>query len=489
MNSTNFQRHSFKTRAINGILWSAIDRLSQQGALLFFNIILARLLMPEDFGVIGMLSIFIVISQSFVDSGMGAGLIQKNNRSEIDFSTVFVFNFCVSIVIYIILFFLSPLIADFFNRHELIIITRVLGLNIIINSLAIVQRSILTIELNFKKFSKVNLISLIISGICAVYFAKLGYGVWALVIQNLVMSTVSVLLFWLNSTWGFSIKFSLRSFKQLFSFGSNLLIAGLYSTSLNEVYNVTIGKYYSAQLLGYYTNAKKISDITSDMVSSILLQVTFPILATLQNDKERLVEIYKRLIRTTTFLILPLMTLIALLADPIIRLLLTDKWESSIPLLQLLCFARIVTPISVVNLNILKAIGRSDLFLKVDLVKFPFIITILIFTIPFGLTAILIGSVFTSVIAFFINTYIPGKLYGYGAFEQLKDMFPVFLSTIFMAITVFFITYFIDNNILKLLFGGITGLFSYLTLSYLLKINELDEFILLFKDVNRKKKP
>ena len=478
--------NSLKEKATKGMLWSAVDRFAAQGAQFIISIVLARLLMPEDFGLIGMLTIFIAISQSFVDSGMGSGLIQKKNRTDIDFSTVFIFNIGVSLLFYLILFLSAPLIANFYDRPELIILTRVLGLNIIINSLAIVQRSRLSINIDFKTFAKVNTLSIFLSGAIAIGIAYKGFGVWALVAQNLLNAGISVILFWWFGKWTASLKFSSNSFKQLFSYGSKLLIASLYSRSLNEIYNAVIGRVYSAESLGFYTNAKKLSEATSQTVTSILQQVTFPILSSLQDDKERLVSVYSRLIRMTAFFIIPLMTLFALLADPFIRLLLTDKWEAAIPLLQWLCFARIVTPISIVNMNILNAVGRSDLFLKVDLSKLPIIVIALIITIPLGVKAMVIGSVVTSLISFFINAYMPGKLFGYGAVGQLRDLFPVIVSVIFMSILVYISLLFISSNIAKLLIGGFVGIITYLFTTYLIKINEFFEIRNYIKNLIKK---
>ncbi|NHB69847.1 lipopolysaccharide biosynthesis protein [Perlabentimonas gracilis] len=477
--------NSLKEKATRGMLWSAVDRFAAQGTQFIISIVLARLLMPEDFGLIGMLTIFITLSQSFVDSGMGSGLIQKKNRTDVDFSTVFLFNIGVSLFFYLVLYFSAPLIASFYDRPELIILTRVLSLNIIINSLAIVQRSRLSINVDFKTFAKVNTLSIVISGAIAIGIAYKGFGVWALVAQNLLNAGISVILFWWFSRWTISLKFSSNSFKQLFSYGSKLLIASLYSRSLNEIYNAVIGRVYSAESLGFYTNAKKLSDATAFTITSILQQVTFPILSSLQDDKDRLVSVYSRLIRMTAFFIIPLMTLFALLADPFIRLLLTDKWEAAIPLLQWLCFARIVTPISAVNMSILNAVGRSDLFLKVDLSKLPMIVIALIITIPLGVKAMVIGSVVTSLISFFINAYMPGKLFGYGAFRQLRDILPVILSTGIMAIVVYLSIFFIDLEFLKLLIGGITGILFYILISYFLKLDELGEVLIILKKLKK----
>lgn len=484
MNPYNLKNQLQNKKTITSFFWSAADRFLAQGFQLFFNIILARILMPEDFGLIGILTIFLVFAQIFIDSGMGSGLVQKQNRTDLDYSTVFLFNIALSFILYVILFFSSPLIALFFGRDELTLLTRVLGLNLVINSFSIVQRSILTINLDFKNFAKVNSVSILISGIIAVIFASFGFGVWALVFQNLSMSLLTVILFFYYSSWKFSFKFSSRSFNDLFSYGSKLLLASIYSTSLNEVYNISISKIYNAKIFGYYTNAKKFSDATSETITSVIQQVTFPILSSLQSDKERLIEVFIKLIRFTSFIIMPFMTLFAILADPFIRLVLTDKWEESIPILQYLCFARMITPLSAVNLNILKAIGRSDLFLKVDLVKFPIIILVLFITIPHGIIAMVIGNLIVALLSFFINSYMPGKLFGYGALAQIKDMLPITMSTTLMALFTYLVTGLFDDPFSKLIFGIIVGISSFLLLCYFFKLREFKEATLFFKTLS-----
>jgi len=438
--------------------------------------------MPEDFGLIGMLSIFIAISQSLIDSGMGSGLIQKKNRTDTDFSTVFVFNFIVSLIIYLILYFSAPLISAFYEIPQLITLTRILTLNIIINSISIVQRSKLTINLDFKTIAKVNIISVFTGGITGIYFAFKGLGVWALVIQNLSVAFVSVIMFFILSKWIPSIRFSRESFKNLFGFGSKLLIAGLYAQTIQNIYNITIGKVYAASELGYYTRSRQFAELTAGTVSSILQQVSYPILASLQDDRKKMSEIFRKLIRTSSFLIFPSMTLLAILAEPFIQLFLTDKWLPAVPLLQWLCFARIFYPINAINMNILNAIGRSDLFLKVDLIKFPVIATALVITIPLGLKAIVIGHVITSIIAFFINAYLPGKYFSYGGFSQLKDMLPGMIATLVMAIVVVIFTHLLDSLWLKIIIGSISGFLVYLFVAFLMQINEIKEIRDLIKN-------
>jgi teichuronic acid exporter len=466
---------SLKSTAIKGVIWSAIDKFAVQFGQFIVGVVLARILLPEDFGLIGMLIIFISISQTFIESGLGMGLIQRQDRSDIDFSTLFVFNLAVSVFFYLVLFFSAPFISSFFEKSQLTDLIRIVGLILFINAFAIVQRTKLTIAIDFKSIAKSNVIGMITGGLCGVVAAINGYGVWSLVVQMLIGSFASAVSLWLLSNWIPSVAFSKKSFKSLFGYGSKLLMAGLYAQVLNNIYNICLGKFYPTATLGYYTRAKSFADISAGTIVSILQQATFPILTAVQHDKEKLVSIYSRMIRMSAFLIIPLMTLIALLAKPIVILLLTEKWISLIPLLQWIVFARIFLPMSSVNLNLLNAIGRSDLYLKVDLFKLPITLLVMLVTIPLGVKAIVIGHVVTSAIFFIINAYVPGKLYGYGPINQLKDMFPILIATMGMAFVVFVMSSFVENLILQLFFGVIFGVVTYLFICWLLKLDELEE--------------
>lgn len=466
---------SLKSTATKGIFWSAVDKFAVQFGQFVVSILLARILLPEDFGLIGMLAIFITLSQTFVESGLGMGLIQRQDSSEVDFSTVFVFNLAVSSFFYLLLFLSAPLISAFFNQPQLTDLIRVLGLNLLIIAFALVQRTKMTIAIDFKSIAKSNIIGMVVGGCFGIIAAKSGYGVWSLVIQTLLGSFATSLSLWVFSNWNPSIAFSIHSFKSLFGYGSKLLIAGLYAQILNNVYTICLGKFYPTASLGYYSRAKSFADLSAGTVVSVIQQALFPILTAVQNDKEKLVSIYSRLIRMSAFIIIPLMTLIALLAKPIVIILLTEKWVSLIPLLQWMVFARIFFPMSVLNMNLLNAVGRSDLFLKVDLFKLPLTILAMVITIPLGVKVMIIGHVVTSGLAFFINAYLPGKLYGYGSINQLKDMLPFFIAAIGMSISVFIMCNFIDNLILQLFLGPLLGVVTYLFICWLLKLEELKE--------------
>ncbi|MWB96521.1 oligosaccharide flippase family protein [Flavobacterium sp. GA093] len=480
------QNISLKSVATKGIIWSAVDKFAVQFGQFVVGILLARILLPEDFGLIGMLTIFIAVSQTFIESGLGTGLIQRQDRSNVDFSTLFVFNLAVSSFFYLLLFISAPFISTFFEQPQLTNLTRILGLILFLNAFGIVQRTKLTIAIDFKSIAKSNVIGMVAGGLSGIIAAINGYGVWSLVIQMLVGALASSLYLWFLSNWTPSLAFSKTSFKILFGYGSKLLIAGLYAQILNNVYNICLGKFYTTASLGYYTRAKSFADVSAGTIVSILQQSTFPILTSVQHDKEKLVSIFRRTIRMSAFLIIPTMVLIALLAKPIVILLLTEKWASLIPLLQWIVFSRIFLPMSAINMNLLNAIGRSDLFLKVDLSKLPLTLLAMIITIPLGVKAIIIGHVVTSAISFVINAYLPGKFYGYGPINQLRDVFPFVVATIGMAIGVLVLSCFIDNLIVQLILGGIAGVVIYLFICWLLKLEEQTEVWKLFLKLRKR---
>ncbi|MDC1310601.1 lipopolysaccharide biosynthesis protein, partial [Flavobacteriaceae bacterium] len=443
--------NKLREKVTKSFFWSTSEKVFTFFGQFIVGIVLARKLFPEDYGLIGMISILIAISQTFTESGMGSGLIQKNKSSDIDFSTVFVFNFLVSVLCYLVLYFSAPFVAEFYEKPELIPIIRILSISIVINSLYIIHRTRLIIILDFKTIAKVNIISVLFSGLIAIYFAYKGYGVWALVIQVLIRSLISFIIFWVYSKWKPSLVFSIKSFKELFGFGSKILISGIIAQIFNNLYNIIIGKSYSATELGFYDRARSFSEIISGIVSNVIHDVTYPVLASLKDDSQHLVSVYSRILKMTSFIIIPSMTILAVLADPFIRILLTEKWLPVVPLLQWLCFSRVFYPITGINMNIINAVGRSDLYLKVNLIKWGLATVTLLITMQFGVRIMVIGQFITGIIAFFINAYLPGKLVGYGALSQLRDIRGVLFSTALMAVIIFAVTHFIETPILKLI--------------------------------------
>jgi O-antigen/teichoic acid export membrane protein len=464
-----------KKTALKGLFWNAIDKLGVQSWGFIFGILLARILAPEDFGLIGMLAFFMAISQSLVDSGMASGLIQKKEKKDEDFSTVFVFNLIVSLGIYLILFFAAPLIAAFYGKPELVQLTRVLCLTILINAFTVVHRTKLSILLDFKTQAKVNALAIVISSLIAFYFAYYGYGVWALVAQQLSSATVASISLTFFGIWKPSITFSKDSFKALFGFGSKLLLSGLYGQTMTYIYNIIIGRVYPTAQLGFFTRAREFSDLSAGVISTIIYQVSYPLLASIQDEKERMILVFRRLIRLAAFINFPLMTLVALMADPFISWVLPPAWSPTIPMLQWVAFSRILFPMSSLNMNILNAVGRSDLFLKVDLSKLPIIVIALVITIPLGIKAMVIGQVVSAALAYVINTYMPGRLFNFGLWAQLKEILPVIVATLVMAASVYGVCLLIEKPLVKLIIGGLTGIGSYFLFALLFKMKEIED--------------
>ena len=436
---------SVRSQLLHGVAWNFIEKVLMRGASFIIGIILARLLSPSDFGLIGMLAIFVAISNVFIEGGLAKALIQRKDCQDIDFSTAFVANVGMSLMIYVVLFLTAPLIADFYDEPILTDITRILSLNFVLGSFNIVQRAKLMANVDFKSLAQINVISTIVSGIVGIAMAYYGWGVWSLVGQTLCSTIVLLLLFPFYSKWRPSIKFSPNSFRQLFGFGSKLMATGVYSVILNNISTICIGRFYKSNQLGFYTRASQFSEIISSTMFDVLGNVTFPVLSHLQDDREKLVSVYRKSLFITSMLIFPMMILCALLSRPMVIILLTEKWLPCVVLMQWLFLARMFTPLSAINMNILNAVGRSDLFMKLDFSKAPLVLIVLAITIPISVEAITIGSFCTSFICFFINAYLPGRLFGYGAINMIRDWRYIFLSLGAMVLAVLTYLHFVTD--------------------------------------------
>jgi len=412
---------NLKRKTVSGVMWSAIERFSLQGVQFVMQLVMARLLLPSDYGMIAMLTIFLQIAQAFIDSGFTNALIQKKDRTEVDYSTVFYFNIIIALLFYCILFVSAPLIAKFYNMPDLILVMRVMALSLIILSFSAVHKTKLTIEINFKIQSKITLIAAGISGIIGVGIAYLGYGVWALVYQSILNAMLTTILFNCFYRWKPLKTFSMKSFKRLFSFGSKLLVSGLIHTVYYNLYGIVIGKRFSAAELGYYTRAEQFAILPSYNLSAIITRVTFPILSSIQDDNERLASTYSRL---SSYLIFPLMVGLASLANPLVDLFLTEKWNGTVALLQILCFDWMFDHLSGINLNLLYVKGRSDLALRLEIIKKIIAITILLASIPLGIIGMCLGRVLYSLIATYANTYYTNSLTKFQ--NSIKRYHPIF---------------------------------------------------------------
>ena len=472
---------SLKDKTVKGVIWSAVDRFSAQGIQFVFSILIARLLVPEDYGIIAMLGVFLGVSQTFIDSGFGSALIRKIDRTETDFSTVFYFNIVVAVLFYVALYFAAPAIATFYNTPLLVPVTRIVALNFVIGSFSGIHNAKLSIAIDFKSRAKISVLSAILTGSAGLWIAFLGYGVWALVVQTVLASCIRTIMLWWIVKWRPQLIFSWKSFKELFSFGSKLLASGLLDTVYNNIYPLVIGKVFSPSSLGVYAKAKALADFPSSNITAILQNVTFPVLSTIQYDEDKLADTYKRFLRIAAFIIFPLMLGLSAVADPFIRILLTDKWESSIYLLQIICFALMWYPIHAINLNILQVKGRSDYFLKLEIVKKVQGIIILCLTVPMGIVAMCYGLVASALISLIWNTYYTKKLIGYGYWAQMRDLLPIFVHSLIMWALVRFIGVMMPTLWLKLLVGILFGMIYYISGAYIMKFSEMDELLTILK--------
>jgi len=447
---------------------------------------MARLLTPDDYGLIGMLSIFLAISQSLIDSGFSQALIRKQNITEIDFSTVFYFNIVVSSSIYLLLYSFAPSVAEFYNKPELCSVMRVLCFVIIINSLSIVQNAKYIIKIDFKTIAKISLIATGISGTIGIYLAYKGYGVWALVYQSLINATLRLVILWLASKWKPLRTFSWSSFHELFSFGSKLMISALIEITYQNINPIIIGKIFSASDLGNYTRAHHFSEFPSSNVTNILQRVTYPILCNIQNDEKRLRDIYRRFLKLSSYLIFPLMTGLAAVTYPFISLTIGEQWIFCAQLLQIICFNMMWYPVHAINLNLLQVKGRSDLFLRLEIIKKIFGVTIICLTVPLGIVAMCYGGILSSIISLIINTYYTGKLINVGFLKQMHDLLPILCLSIGMFLLVQFSINFITNTVIQLIVGVCLGISIYFLGSYIFKFPELKEVMNIIRRNNKK---
>ena len=452
---------SLKHKTFKGTVWSSIERFSVQGVAFVVMIIMARILTPADYGLVGMLTIFIAISQSLIDCGFSQALIRKQGRTEVDNSTVFYFNIAVGFLLYAILFFAAPLIADFYEEPQLVILTRVLCVSVFLNSLVVVQRALLTVEIDFKTQAKASFIGAIAAGVIGVWSAYGGYGVWAIVYYQLSNILINVVLLWILSKWRPKWTFSWKSFKELFGFGSKLAGSGLIDTLYNNIYLVVIGKVFKASDLGYYSRASQFAQFPSSNFTGIIQRVTFPVLCSIQNNDEKLKHAFINFIRISALIVFPMMVGLAILAKPLIIIVLKVQWVFSANLLSIICFSLLWFPIHALNLNLVLAKGRSDYILKAEVMKKVIGISLLCLTIPLGLKAMCYASILTSILSLIVNAHYTGNVIGVGFCLQIKNLMPTIIIVSGMSLVVLLASSLFSAPWLKLLIGSLIGILFY----------------------------
>ena len=456
------QQESLKNKTKKGLAWSMIERFATQGVQFLFGIILARLLSPDDYGIIAMPLVFLAIAQCIIDSGFSTALIRKPELTEDDLSTAFYFNIGIGILCYAVLFFSSPLIADFYHTPILSSLLKVTALAVLFNPLCAVQQAILTRKIDFKTQAIVSFSGAVVSGIVGLYMAYNGFGVWSLVFQQVGGYVMRTILLWILGKWKPKRKWSWESFHYLWGFGSKLLGSALLDTIYNNIYPIVIGKYFSAQDLGNYTRAQQFSSLPSSNVTGVLQRVTFPVLSSIQNEDERLAKNYRKILKLSAFLVFPMMLMLSAIANPLVRILLTDKWIGCVILLQIVCFQMMWYPIHAINLNLLTVKGRSDLFFRLEIFKKIMGVCIMFITIPHGIIWMVSGGIVSSMLSLIINTYYTGKLINVGYFKQMGDLLPIFGVSFIMWLIVHAIISLSSNLYCQLVLGISLGAIVYL---------------------------
>ncbi len=458
-----------KSKVVKGFKWSSAQSFITQALQFVISIIIARQLLPSDYGILGMLAIFIGISSTFLNSGFGSALIQKKEATQADFSTAFYFNIGMGIILYLILYLCAPLIAEFYSQPILVPVTRVYLLTLVINALNISQRARLSRRLDFKTGAVITIISLVISGIVGIGLAYSGYGVWALVWQGIASSLSYSIILWIKEKWLPSLIFSKESFKSLFGFGSKILGSSLINSIYSNISTLIIGKAFNASDLGFFSRAQNFSVLPGNTLTNIVIGVNYPVLSRYQDDNVQLLANYKVLMRVPVFILFPVLFGMATLAYPMIDVLIGSKWLESAPMIMILCAGCLWQPLTHINLNLLYVKGRTDLVLRLELIKKPIAFLMLFSAIPLGIYGMCVSIALYDFVAFCFNCYYTHKILKYGFWKQMKELLPIIGYSAFMSLVVLIVTFFLPNDGLKLAIGIPVGIISYYLISRLFK--------------------
>lgn len=430
---------NLKSKTIKGAGWSAADAILGQGVSFLIGLILARLLSPEEYGLIGIVMIFVTVLNGVVDSGFSTAVIRKQDANDDDYNTMFYTNMLFSIILYACLSLSSPLIAKFFERNELIQLVPAMGLILIINALSLTQQTILTKRIDFKTKTKASLLSSLTSGIIGIICAYSGFGVWSLVIQKLLQQSLYTCSLWIFNRWWPSFCFSKNSFHYMWGFGWKLLLSGLLDRIWQQIYQLVVGKFYNPATLGQYTRARDYANIFSSNLTMIVQRVSYPALAGIQDDEERMVAAYRKVIKVTMFVTSICMLFIGAVSEPLIVCLIGEKWLEAATYLPLICISMSLYPLHAINLNMLQVLGRSDLFLYLEIIKKIIAILPIGLGIFVGIKAMLLGSIVTGIISYFLNSYYTGKKLHYSSWMQLNDIKHSYFIALIIAVGIYFL--------------------------------------------------
>ena len=466
---------SLKQKAVKGVGWSAIDNITKYGISFVVSIVLARLLSPDDYGLLGLIAIFTSICEAIINGGFYSALMRKKDVTDLEYNTVFFVNIGTSLVLYLLIFSLAPAISSFFKREELIALTRISSLGMIIGAFSIVQQVRLSRKIDFKTQTITTLIASIISGVIGISMAVMGYGVWALVIQQLSSRLLRTVALCMVNKWIPQFKFSYSCFLDLFSFGWKLMVSRLLDTTWQELYQVIVGKFYSPATLGQYTRAKSISQLLSSNLTEVVQRVSYPVLSSIQDEKKRMVDAYRRIIKTTMFVAAISMLFMAAVSEPLVYCLIGPQWHEASSYLPLICIAGSLYPMHAINLNMLQLQGRSDLFLILEIIKKIIALVPLFIGAFVGVIPMLLTSLITGIIAFFLNSHYSGKLLGYSSWSQLKDVSPHYLLAICISLVVWPLKYLPISYWLILPSQLVLGMCAFILLYKRFSLNEYNE--------------
>ncbi len=476
-----------KNKMLAGFKWSFIEKIGFQGIKFIIGIVLARLLTPEDYGLIGIISVFIAISMTFVESGFGSALIQKKEMTSIDVNTVIIFNFISSVILCALVFGFSAMIAEFYKLPELTKLIRVLSFAIIINSFSVTPLALLKKELDFKSQSYISIISVVVSGLIGIVLAYKGFGVWALVFQNLIRASIKAILFTVFTKHKFKLEFRSSSFKSLFSFGGNLLASSILDVIFKNIYIIIIGKFFSSDQLGYYTRAKNFQNITIISISEIVNKVTFPVFSSIK-DEVQLTLAFNKIAKMMALVAFTSLLLLASIAKPLILILLTEKWLNSVLYLQLLCISGMFYPLHALQINLIKAKGESRIVLKLEVYKKIVTLIVILISIQWGIVGLLIGNIFISIIAYGLNLSKSSMVGGFSAKQHMLDITPSLWVAIIVGASTLSISYLHLHLYAQLPVQLMVAIVIFITLNKAFKIEAFDDMLHLMQSLSKPKK-
>ncbi len=473
-------------KILTNFIWRFAERCGSQIVTFVVSVVLARILAPSDYGTITLVTVFTTILQVFVDSGLGTALVQKKDADDLDFSSVFYFNCALCLVLYLGMFAAAPLIAKFYENTELVPIIRVISLTVVVSGLKNVQQAYVSRNMQFKRFFYSSIGGVVFSAVLGIALAKAGCGVWALVAQQLSNVAINTAILWITVKWRPKKMFSRERLKGLLSFGWKLLVSALLDTGYSNLRNLIIGKVYSTADLAYYDQGDKFPKVIVTNINTSIDSVLLPSMSSEQDDRERVKNMTRRAIKTSTYIMAPLMMGLAFCAEPVVTLVLTEKWLPCVPFLRIFCITYMFWPVHTANLNAIKAMGHSDWFLKLEIIKAAFCLAALLATVNFGVTAIAYSALFTSAASQIINAWPNKKLLGYGYLEQVRDFAPGILLAVAMGVCVYFIGCIPLPTAVTLVIQVVSGAVIYFGASYVLKLEEFKYLLGIVKSFRKK---